>query len=104
MSMDNTLLVEVVIAHGDLVEAHLLHEDTPILFGAFVWHIVDVKFVDGAMSEVQITMARYDKEGKATTQKMIVGKEFEIRTLWVTQRKAHEVFNVEGTVDAKSND
>ena len=100
MSLDNTLMVEVIIAHSKPTPAHLLHEGTPLVFGGYVWHVVDVEFV-GDMSEVKIIMVKYDADGKAFTQKMTVNKEFELQTLWVTQHKESKVFRVEGEVDGQ---
>jgi hypothetical protein len=102
VSMDNTLLVEVVIAHGKPTPAHLLHEGTPFIMGGYVFHVVDVEFSDDHR-DVMITMVRYDVEGKSFTQKMTVAKEFEINTLWVTQPRNAEVYKVEEHVDARSN-
>ena len=90
MSLDNTLLVEVIIAHGQPTPAHVLHEGTPFIFGGFVWHVADVEFVGDTMREVKITMVRYDASGKALAQTMTVSKEFELQTLWLTQHKGKD--------------
>src|SRR6516162_6969992 len=96
MSMDNIVMVEITIAEGHIVEAHLLPEGTPILFGNHVWHVVDCHFVSDDMTgDVEITMIRYDVKGKAFSQKLSVEKRFGIQTLWLTQRRDAEVIKID---------
>lgn len=101
MSLESTLFIEVVIAHGEDVLAKNLKENQPILFGPYVWHIVDCKFIDEVMTnDVMLSMVRYDKNGKRHIQNMTIGNDVPIRTLWVTQRSRGKVVEEKPDADA----